>query len=119
MEAIVQRCSIKAPFDGKVVELKAQSYQFVAEGQELLEVLDDSIMLVEMIVPSPWLASITLGQQVTLRIEETGLAYPAVIERIGARIDPVSQSVKLYGSIDGSFPELRSGMSGTATLGAQ
>lgn len=119
MRGIVDRCAIKAPFSGKVVQLMARSHQFVTEGQELLEILDDSVMLVEMNVPSQWLESKILDQTLILRIEETGNEYPALIERIGARIDAVSQSVKLYGSVVGSYPELRSGMSGTAILSDQ
>ena len=119
MLVIVERCVIKAPFPGKVVQLMARSHQFVTEGQELIEILDDSVMLVEMNVPSQWLESKILDQTLILRIEETGNEYPALIERIGARIDAVSQSVKLYGSVVGSYPELRSGMSGTAILSDQ
>jgi len=119
MRGIVERCDIKAPFPGKIVELLARSHQFVAEGQELLEILDDSVMLVEMNVPSQWLERNISGHTVTLRIEETGKVYPAIIERIGARIDAVSQSVKLSGSVVGTYPELRSGMSGTVVFDDQ
>lgn len=116
MSAIVERCSIKAPFSGKAVEILAQPYQFVAEGQELIEIIDDTELTVEMSVPSSLLPSLAPGQSYVLRIEETGKDYPAVIERIGARVDAVSQTVRLYSRVDGSFPELRVGMSGTASL---
>jgi multidrug resistance efflux pump len=119
MRGIVERCVIKAPFQGKIVELMARSHQFVAEGQELLEILDDSVMLVEMNVPSQWLERSISGRTATLSIDETRKEYPAIIERVGARIDPVSQSVKLYGNVVGMYPELRSGMSGTAVFSDQ
>lgn len=40
----------------------------------------------------------------------------AKVQRIGARADPVSQSVKLSAAIDGKFSELIAGMSGRVTL---
>lgn len=47
-----------------------------------------------------------------MQIDETGKTYPAKFIRIGARVDPVSQSVKVAAAIDGRFPDLMAGMSG-------
>jgi hypothetical protein len=51
-----------------------------------------------------------------VRIDETGKTYPAKVTRLGAKVDPVSQSVKVVAAIDGSFPELIAGMSGKIAL---
>ena len=53
-----------------------------------------------------------------IRIDETGKTYPAKVQRIGARVDPVSQSIKLTAAIDGRFPDLIAGMSGRVALSA-
>lgn len=116
MRAIVERCVIKAPFAGKVSSLGVRAHQFVTEGQEMIAILDDASLDVEMMVPSRWLPQLRIGQTFSLRIDETGAEYEARIDRLGAMIDPVSQSVKIYGNIDGHFPELAAGMSGTAIL---
>ncbi|MDP3516675.1 MAG: efflux RND transporter periplasmic adaptor subunit [Pseudohongiella sp.] len=116
MSAIVDRCEIIAPFSGKVSALSVKAHQFVAEGQELIGLLDDSSMDVEMMVPSRWLPQLRVGQEFSLQIDETGQQYPARIERLGALIDAVSQSVKVFGTVVGSHPELTAGMSGTAVL---
>jgi hypothetical protein len=47
-----------------------------------------------------------------VQIDETRKTYPAKFIRIGARVDPVSQSVKVAAAISGRFPELMAGMSG-------
>ena len=47
-----------------------------------------------------------------VQIDETGKTYPAKFSRIGARVDPSSQSIKVAAAIDGKFPELMAGMSG-------
>ncbi|WP_431854299.1 efflux RND transporter periplasmic adaptor subunit [Azospirillum sp.] len=116
MRTLVERCAVPAPFAGRVVELKVKRHQFVGEGHELLEILDDRELEVELAVPSRWLPWLKPGTPFTLRLEETGRDYPAKLVRLAARIDPVSQSVKVFGAIDGRFPELLAGMSGNATF---
>lgn len=110
------KCSISAPFAGRVAEQKAREQQYVQPGQPLLDILDDSVLELEFIVPSRWLVWLRPGHAFQVTIDETGKSYPARVQRIGARIDPVSQSVKLSAAIAGKFPELISGMSGRVTL---
>jgi hypothetical protein len=38
------------------------------------------------------------------------------VQPIGARVDPVSQSIKISAIIDGRFPELIAGMSGKVLM---
>ena len=49
-------------------------------------------------------------------IEETGKTFNAEVTRLSARIDPVSQSIKVAAVIDGRFPQLIAGMSGRVEL---
>lgn len=114
--AIVSKCSIAAPFSGRVAEQKVREQQYVQPGQALLEILDDSALELEFIVPSNWLTWVRPGKAFQVAIDETGKKYPAKIQRVGARVDPVSQSVKLSAVIDGRFPELIAGMSGTVLI---
>ncbi|MGC2856220.1 efflux RND transporter periplasmic adaptor subunit [Novispirillum sp. DQ9] len=117
--AVVERCTITAPFAGRVADRKVSRHQSVAEGQELLDILDDSALEVEMIVPSRWLAWLAEGLPFTVTVEESGATHPAVLTRLGARIDAVSQSVKVFGRIEaamGGTVRLMAGMSGTAHL---
>jgi RND family efflux transporter MFP subunit len=114
--AIVSKCAIAAPFGGRVAEQKAREQQFVQPGQALLEILDDSSLELEFIVPSKWLVRLKPNQGFRVAIDETGKSYPAKIQRIGARVDPVSQSIKISAVIDGKFSELIAGMSGTVLM---
>ena len=50
-QTMVERCTITAPFSGRVGERLAQENQFVSEGQPLLEILDPSELELEFIVP--------------------------------------------------------------------
>lgn len=115
---MVERCAIAAPFPGRVVEMKVKRYQFVAEGEPLMEILDDRELEAEMIVPSRWLSWLKAGTGFRLMVEETGREYAAEVTRIGARIDAVSQSVKLFARVSGEQGELLAGMSGRALFEA-
>lgn len=112
----LSKCAIAAPFSGRVSEQKVREQQFVQPGQPLLEIIDDSVLELEFIVPSRWLTWIKPGHVFQVAIDEVGKSYPARVQRIGARVDPVSQSIKLVASIQGSFPELIAGMSGRVTM---
>jgi RND family efflux transporter MFP subunit len=113
---LVSKCHIEAPYKGKVVEQKVRAQQFVQAGQPVMEILDNSMMELEFIAPSVWMSRIKVGDQLQIRIDETGKSYPAKITRIGAKIDSVSQTVKIAAVIDGEFIELSPGMSGTITI---
>lgn len=117
-QAVLAKCRIAAPFAGRVAEQKAREQQFVQPGQALLDILDDSVLELEFLVPSGWLAWLKVGTSFQVNIDETRKSYPAKFIRIGARIDPVSQSVKVAAAIDGNFPELIAGMSGRVQIQA-
>lgn len=114
--ALLSKCGIAAPYAGRVAEQKVREQQYVQAGQPLLEILDDSALELEFIVPSKWLTWIRQDQGFKVAIDETGKTYPAKVQRIGARVDPVSQSVKLSAVIDGRFAELMAGMSGKVLM---
>jgi membrane fusion protein (multidrug efflux system) len=112
----VTRCAIAAPFGGRVGEVRAQRWQFVREGEPILEIVDDREMEIEMIVASILLPDLRPGARFRVAIDEVRKEYAAEVTRTAARIDPVSQTVKIFARIVGRHPELLSGMSGTALL---
>jgi RND family efflux transporter MFP subunit len=115
-QALLAKCSIIAPFAGRIAEQRVREQQYVQPGQPLLDIIDDSVLELEFLVPSAWLGWLHKGQAFDVEIDETGLRYPARLNRIGARVDPVSQSVKVAAAIDKRFPELIAGMSGRVLL---
>lgn len=116
LAAIVAKCNIFAPFDGRVVEQKVRSQQFVQAGQPVLEILDSSALELEFIAPSKWSPWLVSGYDFSIKIDETGKSYPAKITRVGARIDSISQTVKVAAVINGDYNELSPGMSGTLEI---
>ncbi len=116
VETLLGKCQIEAPFSGRIAEQKIREQQYVQAGQPLLDILDDSELELEFIVPSRWLVWLKPGLKFEVRVDETMQNYPARFTRIGARVDPVSQSVKVAAAIEGNFPELVAGMSGTVNV---
>ncbi|MFK0093488.1 efflux RND transporter periplasmic adaptor subunit [Pseudomonas sp. NPDC090592] len=115
-QVMVQHCNIDAPFSGRVAERKVQPGEYVAEGKELLALYDDSAFEVELIVPSNWMVWLKPGYAFTVHLDETGADYPAKVERLGSVIDPLSQSIKVFGRIDAQAGQLLPGMSGNARI---
>jgi membrane fusion protein, multidrug efflux system len=115
-QAVLERCTIKAPFSGKVVEVTARSYQSVREGDPLLEIINEKDLEVEFIAPSRALPQLKPGNTFKVTLDETAKTYKAEIIRLGGRVDPVSQTIKVYGRIIKDSAELLPGMSGAIEL---
>ena len=115
-KAVLAKCEVLAPYSGRVAEQKVREQQYVQPGQALLDILDDSQMELEFLVPSVWLRWLKIGGSFQVQIDETQKTYPARFTRIGARVDPVSQSVKVAAAISGKYPELIAGMSGNVLI---
>lgn len=103
--------TIRAPYDGRVVSRLANTHEYVTQGQPLLDIIDDTLKL-QLHVPSRWLRWLSPGIGFEVQVDETGKTYPARITRLGARVDPVSQTIEVRAGIEGRFPELLAGMSG-------
>lgn len=116
MRVTVSKCSLTAPFSGSVAKLHVASHEFVAPGKPLIEILDTRRLELQMIVPSRHLAWLKKGSRFQVKVDELEREYPARVVRLGARIDPVSQTIPLVAEIEGSPPELLPGMSGWAVL---
>jgi hypothetical protein len=67
-------------------------------------------------VPSRWLVWFKPNYGFQVHIDDTGKNYPVKLLRLGAKVDPVSQSIKAIAVIDGNFPELLAGMSGNILI---
>ncbi|MEI6558826.1 MAG: efflux RND transporter periplasmic adaptor subunit [Rhodospirillaceae bacterium] len=112
----VERCVITAPFDGRVVEQKMHAFESVAQNTPLLSVLADADLEVSLVVPANWLVWLKTGQPFSVAIDETAHSHPGHVSRLGAQIDPVSQTVTVFGDLTAPDHNLIAGMSGTASF---
>jgi RND family efflux transporter MFP subunit len=117
-QATVSRCTIRAPFNGRIAKRHAASHQYVTPGTPLLGLIDTSELELQLIVPSTWLARLKVGSKFQVQVDELGTQVGARIVRIGARIDPVSQTIGVTGVVEGNPANLLPGMGGWATFAA-
>lgn len=115
-ESMVKNCQVVAPFDGRVDEMLVNEHESIAAGSQLLWVLDDTTLKVNLVLPSKWLTWLQVGSEFTLVVDETGLEYAGHIVQLGARVDSVSQSIRVTGELNGSHKDLMAGMSGSVSF---
>lgn len=116
LRARLDQCQVTAPFDGRIAELSIQAHEMPAMGKPFLTIIEDQALEIELIVPSDWLRWLTAGAKFSFMVDETRSVIPAHVTRIGAAVDPVSQTIKVMGLFDGDVAGIGilSGMSGNA-----
>ncbi len=114
LKARIEQCTVTAPFNGRVVELAIAEHEIPQAGRPFMVIVDDQEFEIELIVPSLSLSRLASGQVFEFHIEETAESHPAIIDRLGAAVDPVSQTVKVIGKFVRSATRVLPGMSGTA-----
>lgn len=114
IKARMADCTIEAPFDGRVVQLAIREAQMPSVGQPLLTIIDNSRLEIELVVPSKWLRWIEPGSTFNFEVDETGMLHTARVDRVGAEVDPVSQTVTLYAVFTDGADKVLAGMSGNA-----
>lgn len=112
----VNGCTVRAPFPGRVVKMIVNEHENVFPNDQLLSLLDDSLLEIELILPSKSLAWLKVGSEFEYAIDETGAQYPATVQDIGANVDPASQTVKVKGRFREQPDNVLAGMSGTASF---
>lgn len=116
IEAQISKCVIRAPFSGVMSERLFEQHEYVQAGEPVVAIFNDSLFEVEFLTPSTWISWIQPGLTFDVRIDELELLLTATVSRVGSRIDPVSQSIKVTGEIVAPTGELKPGMSGQAIL---
>jgi membrane fusion protein (multidrug efflux system) len=112
----VNGCTIRAPFPGRVVKTIVNEHENVFPNDQLISLLDDSLLEIELILPSRSLAWLRVGTPFEYAVDETGHRYAAVVQDIGANVDPASQTVKVKGLFRVQPDHVLAGMSGTASF---
>lgn len=120
-QARVDACEIRAPFDGRVADVFAHVFDLPAPTAPILRIVDPASLEVEMLLPSRAAAKVVPGTSFTLAVEETGARVRGRVARVGAAVDPVSQTLKVVGTLDlpRSGPAVLPGMSGRAEFAAE
>ncbi|MDH5563099.1 MAG: efflux RND transporter periplasmic adaptor subunit [Nitrospirota bacterium] len=110
----VRHCKITAPFSGRVAKTLVHPHESVNPYDEVMSVLNDKNFEIELILPSTSLRWVTQNSPFKFFIDETQELYEAVVLEIGARVDPVSQTIRVFGEFKEQPQDVLAGMSGSA-----
>ncbi|MEM7254234.1 MAG: efflux RND transporter periplasmic adaptor subunit [Pseudomonadota bacterium] len=111
-----KKCTIHAPYAGRVVERFAHRHESVASEQKLLRIIDTSALYVELILPSKWLVWLSPGTTFKFHVDETQVLYAGEVTRVSPVVDSVSHTVRAYGRLSDGDAKVLAGMSGSASF---
>lgn len=114
LDVRLSTCTVKAPFDGRIRDTPVLQYETPKPGAPFIEIIDTGDMAIDFIVPSNWLAWMKIGTKFSFRIDETKKTYDGQVSRLGASVDPVSQTIEIRGAFAGKPKGVFVGMSGSA-----
>lgn len=112
----VERCDIKAPFDGSVEQLDIRPFEVVQQQQALMKVVGLNPLEADIIVPAQWMTWLELNKTIVLQVEETQQTLQAVISHIGPSVDPTSQTIQIRATIKKVPAKVLPGMSVVANF---
>ena len=115
----VQQCKVRAPYDGWVVARHVDVYETPQAGGKLITVVRRGPLEVEIIVPTAWLKWLRKGQPFIFEVDGLGEKLRGRITRIGAVVDQVSQTIRVYGEVGTPPPIVRPGMTGKVSFPRQ
>lgn len=116
LKARVDDCRLLAPFDGRVADLDIHVHETPTGGKPFITIINDRQLEIELIIPSAWLVWLREGTTFDFRVDELQRSLPAHVLRIGAAVDPVSQTIKVIGKFadEADLSDVLAGMSGAA-----
>jgi len=115
LSAILDKCIIKAPFNGAVSDVMIHTHETVKPGDPLMKIVNTDHIIVELEVPSDWLRWLHINSNFRVHVNEINKSIPAKIVRINPKIEPVSQTVRVIGEVSTTPDDrLLPGMSGQA-----
>ena len=109
MEAIYEKYTIEAPFNGVVTQSNINPGTLVRNGQKLGEFINTYLYEMAVPVKASDLHKISIGKVVELNTVANDKIYKGKIVRINSTVDQQTQSVQVYiqssdkGILDGMF----------------
>ena len=113
-KALLDKCRVTAP-RGPRGRAEDPRTAVRAAGPALLDIIDDTALELEFLVPSRWLVWLA-GRGVPGAHRRNRQDLSRQVQWLAARVDPVSQSIKVNAGIDGHFDDLIAGMSGQVLM---
>jgi len=117
-EIILQKYTLRAPFDGILIDALVNPGTVVRPGQRLGELIDPSVYELELAISNSYLPDLTIGKAVEISdLTNSGKTWQGKISRINGRVNTTTQTVQVFIEVRGK--ELREGMFLNASITAK
>lgn len=110
----LESCKILAPYHGHVADVLVHEHEQVQVAEPLVQVVNDRELIAKMLLPSDFLKGVSVGDAISIYVDELDVTVPAKITHIGAVLDPASSMFKVYAQVNNSAGTMRAGMIGSA-----
>lgn len=111
IEAIIDRKTIRAPFDGRTGIRRINVGQFLATGTPIVTLQSYDRVYINFNLPQKKLGQIDTGLMIEVSSDSfAGERFSGKVTAISPQIDPVTRSVEIQGTIVNSGDKLRSGL---------
>jgi membrane fusion protein (multidrug efflux system) len=109
LEIVLQKYTIRAPFNGILTEALVTPGTVVRPGQKLGEFIDPTIYELELSISQTFLPDLVLNKQVQVfDTENNEQSWTGKIARINGKVNPTTQTVQVFVELSGDG--LREGM---------
>ena len=108
LEERQSKFTVFAPYNGVVSEGDINPGTVLRVGQKVGAFIQNDAYELEAALPAEDAAKVKIGQTLTLYFKGDKTAYTGKIVRVAANVDPMSQRVSIYASIEGN--NLREGL---------
>jgi membrane fusion protein, multidrug efflux system len=115
LKAQFAQCTLTAPYDGRVLELGIHEHETAQPGKPFIGIVSEGALEIDLIVPSSWAAWVKPGFTLTFSVDETAASHEVRVTRVGAAVDPISQTIKIVAAFTDGAAAVLPGMSGSST----
>lgn len=117
LEERLSKYTIRAPFNGVLVETLVTEGSLVRAGQKLGEFIDPSIYEMEVAISKVYASLLKVGEPVVLNNLDDSKTYKGVVSRVNGSIDATTQTITAYIEVKDNV--LKEGMYLEANLNAK
>ncbi len=110
-QAVINKKSVRAPFDGELGIRRINPGQYLAAGDPIIELVDLDPIYAEYTLPERYLGEISVGQEIKVTVAAwPGREFPGKISAISPNIQQSSRSVQVRAILDNPERLLHPGM---------
>lgn len=107
---------VRAPYAGRVATVHARVFEIPPKDKPLLAIINDNCLLAKFIVPAELLPRLKIGRIAYIYVEDLHWVFEARVQRIGAEVNPVSNTINVEAVLDNRHHTLISGMASFAAF---